>query len=87
MTVFSKNNYEDQDEGRIMKAARKQQYIMFPVHISFLNDELRTELGMKSRKESKRPESHPTKACARARVRCLNTEPNYYYCPITLVMS
>jgi hypothetical protein len=37
--------------------------------------------------ESKRPESHPTKECARARVRCLNTEPNYYYCPITLVMS
>jgi hypothetical protein len=37
--------------------------------------------------KSKRPESHPTKECARARVRCLNTEPNYYYCPITLVMS
>jgi hypothetical protein len=34
-----------------------------------------------------RPESHPTKECARACVRCLNTEPNYYYCPITLVMS
>jgi hypothetical protein len=26
--------------------------------------------------EPKRPESHPTKECARARVRCLNTEPN-----------
>jgi hypothetical protein len=25
--------------------------------------------------EPKRPESHPTKECARARVRCLNTEP------------
>jgi hypothetical protein len=37
--------------------------------------------------EPKRPESHPTKECARARVRCLNTEPNYYYCPITLAMS
>jgi hypothetical protein len=37
--------------------------------------------------KSKRPESHPTKACARACVRYLNTEPNYYYCPITLVMS
>jgi acyl transferase domain-containing protein len=35
----------------------------------------------------KRPGSHPTKECARARVSCLNTEPNYYYCPITLVMS
>jgi hypothetical protein len=22
-----------------------------------------------------------------ARVRCLNTEPDYYYCPITLVMT
>jgi hypothetical protein len=22
-----------------------------------------------------------------ARVRCLQTEPNYYYCPITLLMS
>jgi hypothetical protein len=37
--------------------------------------------------EPKLPESHPTKECARARVRCLETEPNYYYCPITLVMS
>jgi hypothetical protein len=37
--------------------------------------------------EAKRPESHPTKEFARAPLRCLNTEPNYYYCPITLVMS
>jgi hypothetical protein len=51
MTVCSKQNYEDQDEGRIMKAARKQQHIMFPVPISFLNDELKAELGMKSKKE------------------------------------
>jgi hypothetical protein len=27
--------------------------------------------------KSKRPETHPTKECARARVRCLKTEPNY----------
>jgi hypothetical protein len=27
--------------------------------------------------KSKRPESHPTKECARARVCCLKTEPNY----------
>jgi hypothetical protein len=46
MTVLSKQNYEDQDEGHIMKAARKQQYIMFPAPISFLNDELKSELGM-----------------------------------------
>jgi hypothetical protein len=51
MTVFSKQNYEDQDEGRIMKAARKQQYIMFPAPISFLNEKLKAELGMKSKKE------------------------------------
>jgi hypothetical protein len=50
MKVFSKQNYEDQDEGRIMKAASKQQYIMFPAPISFLNDELKAELGMKSKK-------------------------------------
>jgi hypothetical protein len=29
MMVSTKQNYEDQDEGRIMQAARKQQYIMF----------------------------------------------------------
>jgi hypothetical protein len=34
-----------------MKAARKQQYIMFPAPISFLDDELKAELGMKAKKE------------------------------------
>jgi hypothetical protein len=34
-----------------MKVARKQQYIMFPSPISFLNHELKVELGMKSKKE------------------------------------
>jgi hypothetical protein len=51
MTVFSKQNCEDQDDGRILKAERKQHYIMFPAPISFLNDELKAELGMKSKKE------------------------------------
>jgi hypothetical protein len=51
MTVFSNQNYEDQDEGHIRKASRKQQYIMFPAPISFLNDELKEELGMKLEKE------------------------------------
>jgi hypothetical protein len=37
--------------------------------------------------KSKRQESHPTKERARARLRYCKTEPNYYYCPITLVMS
>jgi hypothetical protein len=51
MTVYSKQSYDDQDDGRILKAARKQQYIMFPATISCLNDELKSELGMKSKKE------------------------------------
>jgi hypothetical protein len=50
MTVLSKHNYEE-DDGRIMKAARKQQYIMFPAPISFLDDELKAELDMKAKKE------------------------------------
>jgi hypothetical protein len=51
MTVYSKHSYEDQDGGRILKAASKQQYIMFPAPIAFLNNELKAELGMKSKKE------------------------------------
>jgi hypothetical protein len=34
-----------------LRAARKQQYIIFPVPITFLTDELKAELGMKSKKE------------------------------------
>jgi hypothetical protein len=51
MMVNRKQSYEDQDDGRILKAARKQLYIMFPATIAFLNDELKAELGMKSKKE------------------------------------
>jgi hypothetical protein len=51
MTVYSKHSYEDQDDGRILKSTRKQQYIMFPDPIAFLNDELKAEIGMKSKKE------------------------------------
>jgi hypothetical protein len=51
MTVFSKQSYNDQDEGHTMKAARKQHYIMFTAPISFLNNKLKTELGMKLKKE------------------------------------
>jgi hypothetical protein len=50
MTVYSKQNYEDQDDGHILKAPRKQQHMMFPAPITFLNDELRAELGMKPKK-------------------------------------
>jgi hypothetical protein len=53
MTVHSKINYDDQDDGRILKAARKQQYIMFPAPIAFLNDELKVELEMKTKKDAK----------------------------------
>jgi hypothetical protein len=51
MTFYSKQSYEDQDDGRILKAARKQQYSMFPAPIAFLKDELKAELGINSKKE------------------------------------
>jgi hypothetical protein len=51
MMVYSKQSYEDQDDGRILKEARKQQYIIFPAPIAFLNDALKAELGMKSKKD------------------------------------
>jgi hypothetical protein len=62
MMVFSKQNYEDQDDGRILKAARKQQYIMLPAPIFFLNDELKSELGIKSKKEEE--ETDDAKCCS-----------------------
>jgi hypothetical protein len=62
MTVFSKQHYEDQDDGRILKAARKQQYIMFPAPIAFPNDELKAELGMKMKKEEE--ETDNAKFCS-----------------------
>jgi tRNA(Glu) U13 pseudouridine synthase TruD len=51
MTVYSKQSYEGQHDGHILKAARKQPYIMFPAPIAFLDDKLKAELGMKSKKE------------------------------------
>jgi hypothetical protein len=51
MMVCRKQSYDDQDDAHILKAAQKQQYIMFPTPISFLKDELKAELGMKSKKE------------------------------------
>jgi hypothetical protein len=61
MTVYSKQSYDDQDDGRILKAARKQQYIMFPAPIAFLKDELKAELGMNSKKEE---EEYDAKFCS-----------------------
>jgi hypothetical protein len=51
MTLYSKQSYEDQDDGHILKAAWKQQYIMDPAPIAFLDDELKSKLEMKSKKE------------------------------------
>jgi hypothetical protein len=51
MTVYNKQSYDDQDDGHILKAARKQQYIISPAPIAFLIDELKAELGMKPKKE------------------------------------
>jgi hypothetical protein len=61
MTVYSKQSYDDQDDGRILKSAREQQYIMFPATIAFLNDELKSELGMK---ETKEEEEDDAKCCS-----------------------
>jgi hypothetical protein len=58
MTVYSKQSYEDQDDGRILKAVRKQKYIMFPAPIAFLNDELKAEPGMKSKKEEEEDDAN-----------------------------
>jgi hypothetical protein len=62
MAVLSKQNYEDQDDGRILRAARKQQYIMFPAPISFLNEELKSELRIKTKKEEE--ESDDAQFCS-----------------------
>jgi hypothetical protein len=61
MTVHSRVSYDDQDDGRILKATWNQQYIMFPAPISFLNDELKAELGMKTKKEDEKVD---TKLCS-----------------------
>jgi hypothetical protein len=61
MTVHSKINYDDQDDGRILKAARTHPYIMFPAPISFLDDELKAELGMKTKNDD---EEDDTKFCS-----------------------
>jgi hypothetical protein len=49
MTVYSKVSYDEQDDGRVLKAAKKQQYIMFHAPIVFLNDELKADMGMNTK--------------------------------------
>jgi hypothetical protein len=61
MTVYRKQSYEDQDDRRILRAAPKQQYIMFPAPVAFLNDELKAELGRKPNKEE---EENDAKFCS-----------------------
>jgi hypothetical protein len=61
MTFYRKQSYDDPDDGRTLKAARKQQDIMFPAPISLLNDKLKSELGMKSKKEE---EEDDAKSCS-----------------------
>jgi hypothetical protein len=47
---------------RILKAAGKQQYSMFPAPIAFLKDELKAELGMNSEKEEE--DTYDAKFCS-----------------------
>jgi hypothetical protein len=61
MPFYSKHSYDDQDDGCILKVARKQQYIIFPAPIAFLNDELKSELGMKANKDE---DDDDTKFCS-----------------------
>jgi hypothetical protein len=61
MMVYSKQSYDDKDDGHILKVARKQKYVMFPATIAFLNDELKAQLGMKSKKEE---EEEDAKFCS-----------------------
>jgi hypothetical protein len=56
MTIYSKISYDGQDDGQILKDPRKQQYIMFPAPIVFLNDDLKSELGIKTKKEEEEDE-------------------------------
>jgi hypothetical protein len=44
-----------------LKASRKQQYILFPAPIVFLNDELKAEIGMKTKKDD---EEDDTQFCS-----------------------
>jgi hypothetical protein len=41
MMVDSKQSYDYQDDGRILKAVRKQQYTMFPAPIVLFNEDLK----------------------------------------------
>jgi hypothetical protein len=38
MTLYSKQIYHNQDDGHLLEAAQKQQYIMSPVPIALLNN-------------------------------------------------
>jgi hypothetical protein len=51
MMVYSNQSYNNQDYGRILKAAQKQKCVMLLAPIVFLNTELKAELGIKRKKD------------------------------------
>jgi hypothetical protein len=61
MAVYSKQSYNDQDDGHILKAALKHTYTMFPAPIEFLNDQLKAEFGMTTKKDK---EEDDAKLCS-----------------------
>jgi hypothetical protein len=57
MVVYSKQRYNDQDDGCILKGAREQHDIAFPAPIVFLNDVLKAELVLKANKEEEKDDT------------------------------
>jgi ATP sulfurylase len=76
MTVYSTVSYDEQDNGRILKSTRKQKYIMFPAPIAFLNDELKAELGMKTKNEEENIEV--LCCCLKVPIDAIDKESNTY---------
>jgi hypothetical protein len=56
MTIYSMASNDEQDDGRILKAAWNQQYNLFPAPTAFFNEELKAELGMKNKKKESEDE-------------------------------
>jgi hypothetical protein len=58
MMVYSKQSRDNQDDGCILQAEHKQQYIIFPAPNAFINDKLKAELGMKAKKDEAEDDTH-----------------------------
>jgi hypothetical protein len=54
MTVYSKESYEDQDDGRILKVVRKQQYIMFPAPICLPRQRVKSRTWNEAKERGRR---------------------------------